>query len=1059
MIFRQLSTIKLTTFILFLICLKLNNTAFASTIYNKITQPLFGEVSSNIAEAIGVTREIYQDKDGLLWLLDDNYLFKYDGYKYERINFIPDDKTFQLSDFAFDKNDNIWITSSDAGVFKYNIHTKEKQHLFVNTDSKNSLVIHAAFNLLLDEDSLYISTADGIYKVNVNDHNYKHYTFQEEAIASSVIYKDNQNTVWVGTNHGLYFLSKGSLQKFITKNELFNKAKVVDIHQSKNNKVWLTTTFSGAWTLDKTTHQLTELPKQVKSNTLHSIIELPQQIWLQTGDNGIEVRDLETGHFIRRIEHDPSVNNGLSTNKVTELYKDNAGIIWVGISGPKLHYYNNHNQAFSYARPSPSKENAISYSRVRGIGQLSDDTLLLSSHAGGKIDVITPTAGKVDEIEFIATHRGEQRHLIANQFYQDSQETMWIITFPAFLVHYNFTTQKTEYFPAPLLKQRNGAILNIIKDPKAAKLWLPMSEGLLSFDLITKTFSRPDFNFNGPLYTIAADSKGNIWTGNKNGLYWLEFSTNKWHHLDSGENTGFTLNNNQVGGVLVDSNDQLWVGSQFQLFKKQKVLNHQVIFDEILLPNLTEQIRTTNLLEDNQGNIWISRHAFLNPKTFKTFEISTLSPFDRNSFTSVFLKTKQGELLFGGDEGLNFITPNAISAIQKKPNLLINAIAIDDEPIQSSREVLVIPANTKNTSIHFTGIDLTHAQQLTYKYRIIGYNDNWRNTEDNSRFISFTSLPPGGYIIEIEVSNHLGNSTTKSLSIQVLPTIYQTLWFKLLSLFLITMTMWLIIRWRVIKQAKIERKHNEMKLAAEQAENIAKLASERATMMDEVLVKKNQLLADVSHELRTPLTVLQIEIETLQHDFSDDVQASYSALRKKVADMDSLIDDISQLAKSDIGALQFDFSPEKIKPLTLKIEAELKRFVVSKGFNWHSDIELNDDLTMNIDKVKTKQLLINLISNSIKYTDAGGDIELTLTQNEEHLIIKINDSAPTVATKHLENIFERLYRVESSRSRATGGSGLGLSICKSIVNAHQGDIFATQSPLGGLSIVIKLPMA
>jgi len=237
-----------------------------------------------------------------------------------------------------------------------------------------------------------------------------------------------------------------------------------------------------------------------------------------------------------------------------------------------------------------------------------------------------------------------------------------------------------------------------------------------------------------------------------------------------------------------------------------------------------------------------------------------------------------------------------------------------------------------------------------------------------------------------------------------------------------------------------------------------KLAKKESILMEELLSTKNQLLADVSHELRTPLTVLQIEIETLQHDFSDDVQASYKALRKKITDMNYLIDDISELAKSDVGALKFDFSPQNIKALVDKSAEELARFIIAKGFNWQCHITLEDSLILTIDKAKIKQLMVNLISNSVKYTSPGGQIALSISQSTSCVRIKVSDSAPSVSSDKLGKIFERLYRVESSRNRATGGSGLGLAICKSIVEAHQGKIFARQSDLGGLEVVIELPI-
>ncbi|MCJ8269936.1 MAG: ATP-binding protein, partial [Psychrosphaera sp.] len=103
------------------------------------------------------------------------------------------------------------------------------------------------------------------------------------------------------------------------------------------------------------------------------------------------------------------------------------------------------------------------------------------------------------------------------------------------------------------------------------------------------------------------------------------------------------------------------------------------------------------------------------------------------------------------------------------------------------------------------------------------------------------------------------------------------------------------------------------------------------------------------------------------------------------------------------------------------------------------------------------QVLTNLATNSARFTDTPGQVTLTVCQVDGHLVFYFDDSAPSVATHHLEKIFERLYRVEASRSRATGGCGLGLAICAGIVHFHGGEIYAEISPLGGIRVVIKLP--
>jgi len=237
-----------------------------------------------------------------------------------------------------------------------------------------------------------------------------------------------------------------------------------------------------------------------------------------------------------------------------------------------------------------------------------------------------------------------------------------------------------------------------------------------------------------------------------------------------------------------------------------------------------------------------------------------------------------------------------------------------------------------------------------------------------------------------------------------------------------------------------------------------KLALKENLLMDQLLTQKNQLLADVSHELSTPLTVLKLQVESLKDDLEEDVQASYDALDNKVTDIEHLIDDIHQLAQSDVGALQLNFEPFELNSTLEFWQKELTQFVNKNKLELKINNDLPSQLMVNFDRDRIKQILTNLLTNSIKYTDKPGKVKLSATAKGNTLHLSIEDSAPGVLDKDLSAIFERLYRVESSRSRETGGSGLGLAICKSLIKAHNGEIHAEQSSLGGLKVIISLPL-
>ena len=150
--------------------------------------------------------------------------------------------------------------------------------------------------------------------------------------------------------------------------------------------------------------------------------------------------------------------------------------------------------------------------------------------------------------------------------------------------------------------------------------------------------------------------------------------------------------------------------------------------------------------------------------------------------------------------------------------------------------------------------------------------------------------------------------------------------------------------------------------------------------------------------------------------------------------------------------------PVKIKPFFEQWCFNASSAANQAGLLFSFDIEIEDGAICQFDASRIKQVLNNLLSNSCRYTDAPGQIQLSVYMNSSELRLQLFDSEPGVNDDQLDQVFERLYRADKSRSRKLGGSGLGLTICKSLVEAHKGTIRAKQSTLGGMRISIRLPL-
>jgi two-component system sensor histidine kinase BaeS len=222
---------------------------------------------------------------------------------------------------------------------------------------------------------------------------------------------------------------------------------------------------------------------------------------------------------------------------------------------------------------------------------------------------------------------------------------------------------------------------------------------------------------------------------------------------------------------------------------------------------------------------------------------------------------------------------------------------------------------------------------------------------------------------------------------------------------------------------------------------------------------RRQWVADISHELRTPLSVLRGEIEALLEGIRAITPDAIRSLHAEALRLHRLVDDLYQLALSDLGTLTYRKEEiDLVEVLKDTIEPYFEE-LARKNITLTKDISPGSNFIVFADEERMHQLFTNLIDNSLKYTDAGGELVIRLIYRNNQAVLDFEDTAPGVPEGELDRLFDRLYRVEASRSRATGGAGLGLAICRNIVEAHAGTISAHPSPLGGVLIRVTIPVA
>lgn len=230
-----------------------------------------------------------------------------------------------------------------------------------------------------------------------------------------------------------------------------------------------------------------------------------------------------------------------------------------------------------------------------------------------------------------------------------------------------------------------------------------------------------------------------------------------------------------------------------------------------------------------------------------------------------------------------------------------------------------------------------------------------------------------------------------------------------------------------------------------------------AEALQRLETSRQRWIAELSHELRTPLAVLRGEVEALVDGIRPLDQAALGSLQEEVKRLSRLVEDFHLLATSELRALPCEF--DAVAPTAL-IKAAVDRIAPrARALGLVIEAPLPQVLpAARWDAVRVSQLLANLLENSLRYTEAPGLVQVTARSLGNSVEIRLDDTPPSVPEGDLERLFDPLYRADPSRSRAFGGSGLGLAIARAIALAHGGRLRAEPSSLGGLAVVLTLPL-
>lgn len=238
---------------------------------------------------------------------------------------------------------------------------------------------------------------------------------------------------------------------------------------------------------------------------------------------------------------------------------------------------------------------------------------------------------------------------------------------------------------------------------------------------------------------------------------------------------------------------------------------------------------------------------------------------------------------------------------------------------------------------------------------------------------------------------------------------------------------------------------------------MAQAFNNMAQELENQQVLRNRTMADIAHELRTPLSILQIDLESMEDGLMEVTPENMRVLQSEVSHLRNLVEDLRILSRVDAGEITIDQAAIELGSLIREVIERQMQSARDKGVDLGFDLE-GEEIFVTGDNQRLSQVLINLITNAVRHTPQGGTVKVAMRQQGSEVLVSVADTGEGIPQADLPFLFDRLYRVEKSRSRDQGGSGLGLSIAKSLIEAHQGRIWAESREGEGSTFKFVLPI-
>ncbi|MFK7771215.1 MAG: ATP-binding protein [Saprospiraceae bacterium] len=915
----------------------------------------------------------------------------------------------------FADSSEVWYINREEGIIVYDFIRHKKRLISADFLYRNSSYIINS-TLRTRDGMIWHRDEIGLVCIDPYSGDYKWYFSDQEdnvlgeTLKLTCFYQDNDDVIWLGYNNGIvrYDHKSKDYKKINLENHI--STPIVDIKKDKDGFYWLGTEQEGllyfSESLGIVDHFRAEgmTNTRLTGNTISTVyIDDQDLVWINTDPEGIDVivKDLKQFKKYASGFFDPTM---FTTEGVRTFLETTDGNIWVGTQGDGLFVFD------------PRTDRIIEHITPgkNGFVPTSATSLLQDSRGQiwvGTYDGLYLLEKEGDRFQKVV-NKGRPSSMVSSNFISHMVETL-----DSTII---FGSEEGIYFIPPMQPEPigidtlrhiisgrlhltgNGYLL--VSENHKGFYVIKISDWIINQNLKRERFIKhylPEFNIK---HVYLSEDDNTLWIATSTGLLkakynkdWTDLELKKHYTRDDG------LPSNSLYGLLCDKKGKLWVSS-------------------------------------NRGISSFDPEA----EIFSNYSIEDgLQGFEFNS--NSFLKKLDGEFYFGGTNGFNRFYPefkkNNIPPRIQITDFKVNDKIFEKENYIGEQEEIFLTFEENTFSIQFSAIDYQSNGNNKYKVILENYDNSWTDL-DRTNNIRYTKVPPGDYIFKITAANNdeVWTREARSLQIHISTPWYQAWWAYLIyfgSFFFILFQFY---------QVRTRRQILKQQLLFEQKE---------ADRLKELDTFKTRFYSNITHEFRTPLTVIQGLANELEDHPTKEPKQKLSLIKKNSHRLLSLVNQMLELSKLKAGKGKLDLEQDDIILFVKYLVEAHESFAKIKNVDLQFYSE-EQEVYMDFDAKKIQQILINLISNAVKFTPEFGKILVVAQKENNTLKIKVEDNGIGIFPEQLPYIFDRFHQANPVYEEQ--GSGIGLALVKELIEVMNGKIKVESELNHGTTFFLTFPI-